>query len=57
VTLWHVGVERQVESPDGGIINDPVLLRLAENRFSLSLADSDVLHWALGVAHTALGST
>jgi hypothetical protein len=57
VTPWHVGVERQVESPDGGIINDPVLLRLAENRFSLSLADSDVLHWALGVAHTALGST
>jgi len=35
---------------DGGIINDPVLLRLAENHFWLSLADSDVLLWAQGVA-------
>jgi glycine cleavage system aminomethyltransferase T len=83
VTLWDVGVERQVEitgpdaftftnmlvardlnkcevgqckyvfvtAPDGGIINDPVLLRLGENHFWLSLADSDVLLWALGVAH------
>jgi aminomethyltransferase len=83
VTLWDVGVERQVEitgpdafaftnmlvardlakcevgqckyvfvtAPDGGIINDPVLLRLAEDRFWLSLADSDVLLWARGVAH------
>jgi glycine cleavage system aminomethyltransferase T len=85
VTLWDVGVERQVEitgpdaftftnmlvprdlkkceieqckyvfvtAPDGGIINDPVLLRLEENHFWLSLADSDVLLWALGVAHNA----
>ena len=37
--------------PDGGIINDPVLLRVAENRFWLSLADSDVELWARGVAH------
>jgi glycine cleavage system aminomethyltransferase T len=83
VTLWDVGVERQVEitgpdafdftnmlvardlakcqvgqckyvfvtAPDGGIINDPVLLRLGENHFWLSLADSDVLLWAMGVAH------
>jgi glycine cleavage system aminomethyltransferase T len=83
VTLWDVGVERQVEitgpdafeltnmlvardlnkcavgqckyvfvtAPDGGIINDPVLLRLDENHFWLSLADSDALLWALGVAH------
>jgi aminomethyltransferase len=83
VTLWDVGVERQVEisgpdafaftnylvprdlhkcavgqckyvfitAPDGGIINDPVLLRLEANRFWLSLADSDVLLWALGLAH------
>jgi glycine cleavage system aminomethyltransferase T len=82
VTLWDVGVERQVEitgpdafaftnmlvardlakcevgqckyvfvtAPDGGIINDPVLLRLDENHFWLSLADADVLLWALGVA-------
>ena len=34
----------------GGILNDPVLLRLDENRFWLSLADSDVLMWAQGVA-------
>ena len=83
VTLWDVGVERQVEitgpdafaltnmlvardlskcevgqckyvfvtAPDGGIINDPVLLRLGEDHFWLSLADGDVLLWALGVAH------
>lgn len=83
VTLWDVGVERQVEitgpdafeftnmlvprdlnkcrvgqckyvfitNEDGGIINDPVLLRLGENHFWLSLADSDVLLWAKGLAH------
>ena len=34
----------------GGIFNDPVLLRLAEIHFWLSLADSDVLLWAQGVA-------
>ena len=86
VTLWDVGVERQVEisgpdafeftnllvprdlskcrvgqckyvfitAPDGGIVNDPVLLRLEENRFWLSLADSDVLLYCLGLNH-ALG--
>ncbi|MGH2763516.1 MAG: glycine cleavage T C-terminal barrel domain-containing protein [Thermoleophilaceae bacterium] len=37
--------------PDGGIINDPVLLRVEENRFWLSLADSDVELWARGVAY------
>ena len=35
----------------GGILNDPVLLKLAEDRFWLSLADSDVLLWAKGVAY------
>jgi glycine cleavage system aminomethyltransferase T len=35
---------------DGGIINDPVLLRVEENRFWLAAADSDVLLWARGVA-------
>ena len=82
VTMWDVGVERQIEisgpdafdftnmmvprdmtkcavrqakyvfvtAPDGGIINDPVLLRLEENRFWLSLADSDVGLWAQGLA-------
>ncbi|MER7113199.1 glycine cleavage T C-terminal barrel domain-containing protein [Saccharomonospora azurea] len=83
VTLWDVGVERQLEitgpdafeftnmlvprdlhkcdvgqckyvfvtAPDGGIINDPVLLRLEPDRFWLSLADSDVGLWAWGLAH------
>ena len=35
---------------EGGILNDPVLLRLKENQFWLSLADSDILLWAQGVA-------
>ena len=34
----------------GGIVNDPVLLRLDENRFWLALADSDALLYAKGVA-------
>src|SRR5699024_8829200 len=34
----------------GGILNDPILLRLEENRFWLSLADSDILRRARGVA-------
>jgi len=34
----------------GGIINDPVLLKLADDHFWLSIADSDVLLWARGVA-------
>jgi glycine cleavage system aminomethyltransferase T len=81
VTIWDVGVERQVEitgpdaaaftqfltcrdlsrcevmqckyapiiAPSGGIVNDPILLRLGENHFWLSLADSDALLYALGV--------
>ena len=85
VTLWDVGVEKQIEitgpdafeftnmivardlhkceigqckyvfntAPDGGIINDPVLLRLDENHFWLSLADSDLLLWAMGLAHNS----
>ncbi len=39
-----------ISAPDGGIVNDPVLLRLGENHFWLALADSDVLLWAMGVA-------
>jgi len=38
-----------ITADDGGIINDPVLLRLGENHFWLALADSDVLLWARGV--------
>ena len=36
-------------APDGGIVNDPILLKLAEDRFWLSLADSDALLYAVGV--------
>ena len=44
-----------ITNADGGILNDPVLLRLAENKFWLSLADSDVLMRAQGVAvHSGL---
>ncbi len=82
VTLWDVGVERQVEiagpdafqlanmltprdlnkcqvgqckfllntDVDGGVINNPVLLRPAEDCFWFSVADGDVLLWAKGVA-------
>ena len=39
-----------ITNEQGGILNDPVLLRLAKNHFWLSLADSDVLLWAQGVA-------
>ena len=34
----------------GGMVNDPVALKLAEDRFWLSIADSDVLLWAKGLA-------
>jgi aminomethyltransferase len=43
-----------ITAPDGGIINDPVLLRRAEDSFWLCLADSDVHLYALGLA-TGLG--
>jgi glycine cleavage system aminomethyltransferase T len=42
-----------ITSQEGGIINDPVLLRLDENHFWLSLADSDVLLWAKGLAYNS----
>ena len=35
---------------DGGVLNDPVMLRIAEDRFWLSTADSDVYLWAKGVS-------
>lgn len=34
----------------GVVINDPVALRLEDNHFWLSLADSDILLWAKGLA-------
>jgi aminomethyltransferase len=39
-----------ITAPDGGILNDPVLLRVEEDEFWLSLADSDVNLYALGIA-------
>lgn len=39
-----------ITDTSGGIINDPVLLRLGENHFLLTLADSDALLWAKGLA-------
>ena len=42
-----------ITDQDGGIINDPILLKLAENQFWLSIADSDVLLWAKGLAATS----
>ena len=39
-----------ITDQDGGIINDPILLKLEEDHFWLSIADSDVLLWARGVA-------
>ena len=35
---------------DGGIVNDAILLRVADNLFWLSPGDGDVLWWAMGVA-------
>ena len=35
---------------DGGIVNDAILLRVAEDMFWLSPGDGDVLWWAMGVA-------
>jgi glycine cleavage system aminomethyltransferase T len=34
---------------DGGILNDPVLLRIAEDEFWFSLSDSDLMFWLQGV--------
>jgi len=42
-----------VTAPDGGIVNDPVLLHVGENRWWMQLADSDAGLYATGVAATA----
>src|ERR671926_481316 len=39
-----------ITTPDGGILNDPVMLRLDENTFWFALADSDALAYAQGLA-------
>src|SRR5436309_3472127 len=52
LTKCSVGQGKYVVITDenGGIINDPVLIRLEKNRFWLSLANSDTLLWAKGLA-------
>ncbi|MGH2556282.1 MAG: glycine cleavage T C-terminal barrel domain-containing protein [Actinomycetota bacterium] len=42
-----------ITAADGGIVNDPVMLRLDENTFWFALADSDVYLYALGLAANA----
>jgi len=39
-----------ITAADGGIVNDPVMLRLGEHHFWLALADRDALLYAAGVA-------
>ncbi|HYT29968.1 MAG TPA: glycine cleavage T C-terminal barrel domain-containing protein [Actinomycetota bacterium] len=39
-----------ITAPDGGILNDPVLTRMDQDRFWLALASSDVLFYAKGLA-------
>ena len=39
-----------VTAPDGGIVNDPVLMHVAENTWWMQLADGDADLYALGVA-------
>ena len=53
LTQCRVGQGKYViiTAEDGGIINDPVLLRLGENHFWFAGADSDLLLWAKGVAY------
>jgi aminomethyltransferase len=47
-----------ITNADGGILNDPIALRLAEDRVWLSLADSDILLWAQGLAvHSGMDVT
>ena len=35
----------------GGMLNDPVAVKLAEDRWWISVADSDLLFWVKGIAH------
>jgi aminomethyltransferase len=34
----------------GGVLNDPILLKVSEDKYWFSLADSDILFWAQGLA-------
>ena len=35
----------------GGVLNDPILLRVAEDEFWFSLSDSDIMFFLQGVNH------
>jgi dimethylsulfoniopropionate demethylase len=35
---------------NGGMLNDPVLLKLADDRYWFSIADSDLIYWIKGLA-------
>ena len=35
---------------NAGMINHPVLLKIENNKFWISIADSDVMLWAKGIA-------
>lgn len=37
--------------PQGKMLNDPIILKLADDHFWLSIADSDILLWAKGLAY------
>ena len=52
ISKCQIGQGKYVPIVDenGGMINDPILLRLGENHFWLSIADTDVLLWAKGLA-------
>lgn len=39
-----------ITTPDGGIVNDPVMMRLGESHFWFALASSDALLYAMGLA-------
>ena len=42
-----------ITNDEGGIVSDPIILKLAEDRFWLSTSDSDLELWAKGVAVNA----
>ena len=35
---------------NGGVLNDPILLKVSDDKYWFSLADSDILFWAQGLA-------
>ena len=44
------GVYAPLVDEDGGIVNDPIILRVAEDRYWASIADSDAGLWMRGIA-------